>query len=660
MSAFFKKPPFAAFLALMFILLGLSACNFPAGAAAQPTVSPATALPPTTTPTPVPSPTPTSTPRVLTICVGQEPNTLYPYGGTSHSMWSVLEAVYDGPIDVRHYQAQPVILQDLPTVANGGAVLQGVDIKTGDEVVNSDGTLVSLAKGVKVIPTGCTSGDCAAAWDGQTALKVDQLTLTFKLKPGIKWSDGQPLTAADSLYSYQVASAKDTPVSKFHIYRTQSYEAVDDSTVKWVGKPGYVPPTYESLFWIPLPRHAWQSMAPADLLTSDISAKKPMGWGPYIVDEWTLGDHIRLIKNPNYFRAAEGLPRYDVLVYRFLGEPADNKLEALLSGECSVVDNTSLLDSDLEGVMTLQSAGKLKADISLGPEWEFLAFGIKPAAYDDGYQPGIKDRPDFFNDVRTRQAFAYCINRQAIIDKQLQGQTSIPGGYLPPEHPLFIKDLLPLPFDPEKGKTLLDQAGWKNFGNDPSKPRVAAMVSTVNPGTPFSIDYVTSEAPLRVEVAKMIASNLADCGVQVNVRSLPLTQLYAPGPDGVLFGRHFDLAQFSWSNGAALPCQLFESGQVPSAANNWLMVNVTGYSNPVYDAMCQTARYSRPDNQDAYVKNQQAAQRLFATELPVIPLYFRPNLAVTRPDFCGLVMDATSRSDLSGIEAFDEGTQCKK
>jgi peptide/nickel transport system substrate-binding protein len=656
----FRLSSFIAILAVMLTLLGLSACNLPGGEPPTSTAAPTAAVTPTAVPTALPSPTPTAVPKVLTICVGQEPGTLYPYGGTSRSMWSVLEAVYDGPIDIRQYTPQPVILQDLPSLANGGAVVQPVDVKTGDEVVNADGALVNLAKDQKVIPSGCNSGDCAVTWDGQSALKVDQLTLTFKLKPGIKWSDGQAVTAADSLYSYQVASSKDTPVSKFHVYRTQSYQAVDDSTIKWAGIPGYIPASYESLFWIPLPKHAWQSLTPTQLLTSDLSAKKPMGWGPYQIDEWTPGDHIRLVKNPQYYRAAEGLPKFDVLVYRFLGEPADNKLEALLSGECDVVDNTSLLDANLEAVLDLQKAGKLKAAITQGPEWEFLAFGIKPASYDDGYQPGTQDRPDFFSDVRTRQAFAYCINRQAIIDKELLGQSSIPGGYLPPNHPLFMKDLLPLPFDPEKGKALLDQAGWKNFSNDPSKPRVAAMVLTVNPGTPFIIDYITTEAPLRVEIAKLITANLADCGVQVNLKVEPVNQVYQPGPAGALFGRNFDLAQFSWATGLVPPCQLFESSQIPSAANNWLTVNLTGYSNPVYDAACQAARYTRPDNQDNYVKNYQTVQSLFSADLPVIPLYFRTNLAVTRPDFCGLEMDATGRSDLSNIEAFDEGGQCKK
>ncbi|MCE1253318.1 MAG: peptide ABC transporter substrate-binding protein [Anaerolineae bacterium] len=643
-------------LGILLTLAALTACNMP-GPLAEPTATNS----PTETPVPTQAPTPTATPqpRSLTICVGQEPNTLYPYGGTSRSMWSVLEAVYDGPIDTRHYTPEPVILEQIPSLSNGGASLQPVDVKNGDPVVNADGDLVSWAAGQKVLPSGCTSGDCAITWDGTTPLKLDQLAVTFKIKSGITWSDGQALTADDSLYSYQLASDKDTPVSKYHINRTFSYDVVDPQTVKWVGRPGYLPASYAPLFFIPLPKHAWQSMNAAQLQTSDVATQKPLGWGPYQIDEWVKGDHIRLVKNPAYFRASEGLPKYDILVYRFLGEQADNNLEALLSGECSVVDQTSLLDEQLEAVLDLQRAGKLKAAIAQGPEMEFLAFGIKPASYDDGYQPWATDRADIFSDVKVRQAFAYCINRQNIIDKQLFDQSALPASYLAPDHPLFDKDLIALPYDPEKGKALLEEAGWKNFSGDPAQPRVAATVNTVNPGTPLTLDYVTSEAPLRVEVAKMIVSDLAECGVQVNVRYLPVGDLYLPGPQGVLFGRQFDLAQFSWESGLVPPCQLFESAQIPATDNNWLTPNLTGYSNPAYDTACQLARYTRPDNQEAYFNNHKAVQSIFAGDLPVLPLYFRLKVAVTRPDFCGLEMDATSRSALWNIEAFDEGDQCK-
>ena len=84
----------------------------------------------------------------------------------------------------------------------------------GDEVVDAKGDLAALTAGTTVLPSGCTSADCATAWDGSGPLKMDQLKLTYKLLPDLKWSDGAPLTAADSIYSYQLSGDPDTPVSR--------------------------------------------------------------------------------------------------------------------------------------------------------------------------------------------------------------------------------------------------------------------------------------------------------------------------------------------------------------------------------------------------------------------------------------------------------------
>ena len=261
---------------------------------------------------PLPEPTaqaPTTPPkRTLVVCEGQEPQSLYIYGNSARGMWSILEAVYDGPFDTRNFSAQPVILESLPSLAGGDAALAPVDVKAGDNVVDANGSLVALAKGTQVSPSGCSGDACNSPWDGKKALKLDQLKVTFKLKPGIQWSDGQPLTAADSVYSFDLASAPETPVSKNIIDRTVSYKALDEQTVEWVGLPGYVPSQLNTLFWLPLPKHAWGSIKPADLLTAPDSTQKPLGWGPYVIDSWIAGDHISLHKNPLYFRAGEGLP----------------------------------------------------------------------------------------------------------------------------------------------------------------------------------------------------------------------------------------------------------------------------------------------------------------------------------------------------------------
>ncbi len=649
----FRKGLRAALLLLCLSLL-LSACQSavqpPQPTAAAPTASVPTAVPPAPTATIPP-------PRSLVVCVGQEPQSLYAYAASSRSMWSILEAIYDGPFDTRQYSAQPVILQKMPSLADGDAVVQPVAVRSGEEVVDANGDLVSLEAGTRVLPAGCTGGDCAVQYDGAASLQMDQMTVTFKLLPGLKWSDGSPLTAADSVYSFKLSSDPDTPVSTLLVDRTASYTAQDEVTVQWVGIPGFTSNRFFTHFWLPLPEHLMKDRSAKDLLAAEDVNLRPVGWGPYVINEWVKGDHISLTKNPNYFRAAEGLPKFDNLVYRFLGEQADNNLVALQNGECDIVDSSTLLADQLEKLLDLQKAGKLRAAVGQGPEWEHIEFGIKPASYDDLNNPQY--RPDFFSDVRTRQAFAYCMDRKAAVDKQLLGMSAIPDGFLTPDHPLLAKDLTGYPYDPAKGSALLDEAGWKDDDNDPATPRVAYGISRVPDGTRLEVNYLTTQAYLRGEVAKKLAETVQPCGIKLNIQTLSPDQLYAPGPDGPLFGRNFDLAEFAWQADLQSPCYTYESSRVPSAANYWVGANISGYSNPAFDAACSAARHLLPGQPD-YVEKNAEVQRQFSQELPAIPLYFSLKIAAFRPDLCGLEMDVTARSALWNLEAIDYGEGCLK
>lgn len=640
----------------------LSACQ--PQPTSTPVVSPQPVTPLPNVITPVP-PTATATlpakpvgpvSRTLSICLGQEPTSLYIYGASSRGMWSVLEAVYDGPIDTRKFAAQPVILQKLPSLADQDVAFEPVDVKAGDLVVDVNGNLVALASGSRVFPSGCYGADCVSTWDGKKALKMDRLKVTFKLLPGLKWSDGAVLSAGDSVYSFNLAADPATKVAKPVVERTDSYRELDDLTVEWTGRPGFAPQKLEGLFFQPLPKHAWEKYKPAELQNNELVSRKPLGWGPYVIEEWKAGSNIRLRKNPNYFRAGEGLPKFDTLVFRFLGVPGDDHLAVLRSGECDVIDQTTLLEDQLKQIIALQADQKLKVYMGESTEWEHLDFGIKPASYDDGYQSG-KDRPDFFGDVRVRQAFAYCIDRQALVKELLYDRSSVPIGYLPSGHPFLLADLISPPYDVAAGNRLLTEAGWKDLDNNPATPRTAQGVANVPNGTPFVISYVTTEATLRRRTAEWIAKNLADCGVQVNINRANPNQLYAAGPDGVLFGRNFDLAQFSWETGGQPPCFLFESSAIPTSKNNWLGGNLAGYSAAPYDTACQKARQARTGSAEVASANQEAL-RLLAKDLPVIPLYFSLKIAVARPDFCNLEMDVTARSLFSNLESFDYGSVC--
>ena len=631
-------------------------------AACQPTrTSPTVEVIEETPAEPTAQPTPTLPPsRSLVVCLSQEPSTLYLYGWlTSRSMWSVLEALYDGPYDKVQYAAQPVILEKMPSLADGDAYFEPVEVQRGAEVVDADGNLVVLDQGVRVRPSGCTGADCVVSWDGTSPFNMDRLSADFELLPGITWSDGEPLKAEDSVFSFQIAADENTPVSKQWIDLTESYEAVDERTVRWTGKPGAYPLEYETLFWTPLPKHVLQNYSAADLLQTAEATDAPLGWGPYIVKEWVKGDHIELEKNPLYFRAEEGLPAFDKLVYRFLGQENDDNLAALLSGECDVVDQNTFTDEELEVLLDLEKSGKVNAFIGVGPEWEHIDFGIKPASYDDGFNLFQDARQDLFTDLRVRQAFAMCMDRQQIIDRWMLDQSVVPATYLPPSHPLYAADLSPLPYDPEEGSRLLDEVGWKNVMGDPRSPRQAFGVPNVMDGTELIVNYATTKAPLRVKIAELMAESMAECGIQLNVQYLDPGQLYAPGPEGVMFGRQFDLVQFGWESGTQPPCLLYESDQIPSAENDWIGVNITGYSNQQYDEACLAARQTYPDQAEVYQERQQTVQRLFSEELPVVPLYYRLRVAAGRPDLCGFDMDVSARSALWNLETLNYGEGCQ-
>jgi len=616
--------------------------------------------------TATPEPTPTSEPsgpRTLVYCMVVEPTTLYLYEGSKLATSLVLEAIYDGPIDNRSFDYQPVILEKVPSLADSDALLEPVAVASGDRVVDAGGSPVPLTAGVRVRPSGCQSGGCAVEYDGSSPLTMDQLVVTFRLLPGLLWSDGTPLTAHDSVYAFNLAADPDTPDSgetkKSVIERTGSYQALDDLTVEWTGLPGYLASTYNTNFWIPLPEHAWGGFSAAELLTADESTRQPLGWGPYVIDELNEGDSIRLRRNERYFRASEGLPRFTNLVFRFKTAATNQALIAsLLSGECDILSIGTDFSQEGELLLELNNTGQLNAAFVAGTRWEHADFGIVPASYDDGW--GAGDRPDFFGDVRTRRAIASCIDRQGMAESIIFGQSVLLDTYLPPQHPLFNPDVARYPFDVAAGSALLDEVGWV-MGQD--GVRVYAGDNPRIPlGTRFSFQYNTNSIGEQAAF-QILTDSLASCGIEVSITywNNP-EQYFGDGPEGPLFGRKFDMSQFRWSTEVEPPCELYLTEQIPGPPEQgfplgWGGPNLTGYSNPEYDAVCRATLNSLP-GQPGYVENHLRAQEIFAEDLPVVPLFVRPKVGATRPDFCNYLIDPTENGDTWNIEAFDYGEGC--
>lgn len=643
---FHMKKLISSFMALLI----LASC-----APQQETEIPTLPAAPTEEATPLPTATPA--PRTLNICLGEEPTTLYPYGSLNAAARSVLSAIYDGPMDVVEYGYEPVIIEKIPNLQDGDAQITTVTVQLGDQIVDANGNVVGLVKGTQLFPSECRSDECKVTYDGVSNINMDQMVVTFTMLEGLQWSDGEALTADDSVFSFELAANDATPGSKFLIDRTQTYEAASDGvTVQWWGMPGFIDPDYYTNFFMPLPRHSWGEQSPAELARLELSARFPLGWGPYIVKEWNAGENILLAKNLNYFRASSGLPHFDEVNFIIMLD-SNAAFSALLEGKCDVLDPTVHLDGQVGLLQQLESQEQAKLITAQTMTMEWLGIGVSPSAYDDGVKSQT-DRPDLFGDGRMRQALAYCLDRQKVVDTVLFGLSQVPDSYLPSDHPLHNGNLQAYTFNPEAGKDLLDAVGWLDSDNDPTTPRLAFGVTGVPARTPLVLDYYTTTATQRHQVTEIFAQSLAACGIGLNAAFYEAPNFYAQGPIGPLFSRQFQLAEYAIGVNSLEPqCGWFTSAQIPTEKNHWLGTNISGYENPEFDKACAQALRSLPGEPE-YTSHQQA-QATFASELPSIPLYLRLRVAAARADICGFNLDPSSNFPLAEIELFDYGTGCK-
>ena len=618
--------------ALAFALLFAACGGQPPAVAVVPTASPQ----PTVTPVP---PTAVPAPRVLTVCLENEPASLYIFSAAGRGWNHVQEALRDGPIDRRSFGRQPIILERLPDWENGDVTLESVVVAAGAGLVTADGDLDRLAAGV---PYWTPDMERVLA-RADTAVTTIQMRVTFRLREDVRWSDGAPLTADDSVFGFEIGLAAETPGSKLAAWRTASYSASDAHTITWVGQPGYYPADVLESLAEPLARHAYGNLDAAQLLADEQANRAPLGWGAFRVAQWEPG-LLRLVRNKYYFRAAEGLPRVDEVHFRTLPDESV-ALSAVAGGECQIAvrDSWEAWEDSADALLAAQSSGQLAVQLVPGPVLEQLGFGILMA-------PGLQRKAgaDLFQAVALRQALAHCVDREALADAAQWGQGSAAAGFVPAAQPLQpapAGSALP-EFDVERAQALLQDAGWLPAGDSGVRFKQGRALRLR-----YAVNFPLSNSGfLRQAVAEMLRSQLRACGVDLQVQPFTSADLYGEFPAGVLFGRQFDLAQFAWLQPGEPRCELFTSAELPGAANPGGS-NYTGYRSAAYDSACSTARFAR--TRAAAQAAHAAAQQLLIDELPALPLFFRLRIGVAQPGVRGLQLDASQPSPLWNIEELD-------
>ncbi len=579
-----------------------------------------------------------------TLVVGQtqEPETLYSLGGSMLAASHVLNGIYDGPIEGMDYDFQPVILESLPKLENEGATMEMVSVEAGQQYVDAEKQEVVTA-----------------------TAKVDnlpQLMVTFKMKPGITWQDGTPVTAADSVFAQKLSCDPETPTSKYTCERTIKYEAVDDSTVVWQGMPGFTDQTYFTNFYAPLPRHQtntagvkMEEVPAADILKDEVFTRKPLSFGPFQIEEWVAGESIKLVRNENYWRASEGLPFLDEVIFKIIPDSA-SLVAAMKSGEVDVGTQTGLDLDQFDALTEAETAGEIVNHFVVGTAWEHIDFNHQP----------LDDSPAFGACKEFRQAVGYGTDRQAMVDTIQKGKTKVQDTLVPDTHWAYppAGTLTTYSLDIEKANGLLEGLGFTDSDGDgvrEASKDITCTVTTdlegatkdqvIKQGTKLEMTLNTTKGnKMREDATLLFQANMKDIGVSINLEYQEAAVLFGDGPDGTLYGRKFDLGQFAWLTGVQPPTSLYWCSEIPSEEKSWAGQNETGWCNPDYDQVAKQA--------DNTLKRAEAlpmyheAQKMFTDNLPVLPLFARVKVMATAPDLVNFKPNPTVNSETWNIETW--------
>ena len=613
------------FFSLVIVSVLFSACTAPTLAPGSTSTLPLTGS--TIDPLETPPIRSTEAPEtILTICTSALPESLFPFGGDNTLIKkNILSLLRQPGFEGRNGALEPLSLEKVPTIKDGDLRLEPVPVQRGQTVIDASGALVVLKAGVTVRPSGCQSADCAIKWDGDQDLVLDQMVVEFQLKEGLTWSDGTQVTAADSVFSFQLASLPEALGLHWAEDRTASYSAVDQFSVAWVGRPGFSTHQLEAFFWTPLPSFLFTGNERwAELSADERISKAMLSYGPYFLDSWQ-GSELQLQRNPDVQALDKSLPLFDRLIFREIAGDPEAAFEALQNGRCDVLDSSFGLENTPGLLSQIEGDVGLKMHVQPDDSWTQLVFGIQPSSYDEYYNPIFGDRPDFFGDPKMRSAIASCLDRDAMKKEANQGMGDVWQTFLSPSLSQISMDDQ-IRYDPTIGVQWLEEMGWIDHDNDPQTPRQAWGVVNVPDGTNLVLELLINPSGFQQSLGSNIEASLGGCGIEVNVITLADAALYQPGPQGPLFGRSFDLALLAWQKMPYLDCRYFIGSQIPGNDNHWVGTNLTGYLNEAYDSACSTAALALPE---AYREAVLQSELEFLRFLPAVPLFTQPHVMVT-------------------------------
>jgi peptide/nickel transport system substrate-binding protein len=442
-------------------------------------------------------------------------------------------------------------------------------------------------------------GELAESWEVKEG---PEPVITFRLRKGVLWHDGKEFTAHDVKFTYdKIMDEKTNTVRRSSYELVKEAKVLDPYTFRVTYKQPFSP-GLESWGIGVIPKHLLEK---EDINTTSFN-RRPIGTGPFRFVEWVTDEKIVVEANPQYF---EGRPHLNQIVYRIIPESALSEMEVLTRG----IDYSGVFPQQFRRMSQVPFL-KTYSQPSLG--YTYIGYNLKNP---------------LFQDRRVRLALTYAINREEIVQYVLYGLGTVATGPFPNHLWYCNPHIKPIPYDPQKARELLAEAGWKD------KNKRGTLIKD---GKPFKFTLITNSGnDTRKDVGVLVQRQLREIGIDVTLELYEWSVFLKD----FINAKHFDACILGWGLSVDPDAyEIWHSSQIEKG------FNMISYQNFEVDRLLEEGRkeYNIEKRKQIYWR----IHELIAEDQPYTFLYVPLGISALQKKFWLMEKDPSGREVLRPIQ----------
>jgi peptide/nickel transport system substrate-binding protein len=411
-------------------------------------------------------------------------------------------------------------------------------------------------------------------------LAADGKSVTWKLKKGVRWHDGQPLTADDLVFTWDYVRNPATACLTIASYRDVTVEKVDEHTVtvKFPKPTPFWADAFVAAAGCVIPKHLFADFAGEKSRDAPTNLK-PVGTGPYKFKEFKPGDLVSGVINTDYHQ--ENRPYFDAIEMKGGGDAISAARAVLQTGEFDFGWNMQVED---EILLRLEKGGKGRVVINASSNVEHIQLNnTDPWTEVDGERSSLKTKHPSLTDPAVREALALLVDKDSV-EKFIYGRTGGATASFITNPEKFRSENTKYEFNVDKANAILDKAGWAK-GSDGIRAK---------DGKKLKYLYQTSINQPRQKTQAIVKQACQKAGIEIEVKAVTASVFFSSDVANPDTYPHFYSDLQMYTNGPQQPdpevyLRQFLTGEIASKANKWQGRNVTRWQSAEFDEIHKAA-----------------------------------------------------------------------